>query len=864
MQPPMPFVVGAPRSGTTLLRLMLDAHPALAIPPETGFLRQAARLQGEGDALRDALFTLLTQHPAEVPNWADFGLDAGALRAALDAIAPFDVAEGVRAFYRLYAARFDKRRYGDKTPLYCLHLAELEALLPEAHFVHLVRDGRDVALSLRDTWFAPARDAEGLARHWVDWVSTARRTGARARRYLEVRYEELVEKPQPVLEQICAFVDLPFDAALLRHHERAAERLAEHRERRRRDGTLALSLDARRGQQRRTLGPPDASRVLAWRREMAADERARFDSVAGPLLRELGYEVVVPSRARAAPSMTRFLQRILPRRAPSPPPPSPRATEEPDDAALRARLERELPVLADPAAGDRAKVEALRGFVYANVADASFAACLDVAEPAFRRWTTARILRELEDRNAGFKCAGTAYVLHRLCALFGFASCVYDAGDRAGGRASHAVVVVELSLDGVPTWAVLDPYFDLSLCDRSGGLLDVRRLLDRLGALRHASVRAQPSGRERRFVMGEDERDRIAALERAGARRIGTRAGRVVYAGPSSPAAWAARHPELAAWARREVLPSDSLYLLLSPRGIEGELRFAALPGLADARRAALRSASAPLRIVYAPGKTGTQTLERALRLATPEGRVERTHLLARGELRRLEAALAAAPRSRFAAAQRAQLEHARGIRHALAERAWLRRRFGDVPRPELVIGVRDPVSRMLASLFQQLDAYFPDPADATPEAVAAFLSRDPDPAADAVAQLVDGNRTGLHDWWFERELRASFRLDVFATPFPHEAGHQVIEGSRARAFVLRLEDLDRLAEPLARFLGVAQVQLVPVNRGDDRPWAAAYRACREACRFRPDVVDRLLGSRLAMHFYTASERARLRARWIR
>jgi len=576
--------------------------------------------------------------------------------------------------------------------------------------------------------------------------------------------------------------------------------------------------------------------------------------------------VVGASRRAAVTSpVTRFLQRLLPRRAPrqsAPPPPAPAAAPA-DDVALRARLARELPALSDPAADDRTKLEALRGFVYANVADASFAACLDVAEPGFRSFNAARLLHALALHDAGFKCAGTAYVLHRLCALFGYASCVYDAGDEEGGRASHAVVVVELAPGGVPTWAVLDPYFDLSLCDRDGALLDVRRVFDRLAQLRHASVRAEPSGRERRFVMGEDERDRIAALERAGARRLEAAAGRVVYAGPSTPAGWAARHPELEAWARREGLPPDPLYLLLSPRGIEGDARFAALPRFAAARRATLRAAAAPLRIVYAPGKTGTHTLERALRRADPASRVERTHVLARGELRRLAAALAAAPGSRFAASQRAQLEHAHALRRALAERAWLRRRFDGVTRPELVVGIREPVSRMLASLFQQLDAYFPNPADATPAAVAALLARGPDPAADVLTRLVDGNRVGLPAWWLERELRASFGIDVFATPFPHAAGYQVIESPRARALVLRLEDLDRLAEPIASFLGVAQLELAPVNRGLDRPWAAAYRACREGCRFAPALVDGLLGSRMAIHFYTADERARFRARWV-
>ena len=114
-------------------------------------------------------------------------------RAALQAIEPFTVADGLRAFYQLYAARFGKSRWGDKTPLYCMHVQSIAALLPEAHFVHIIRDGRDVALSLRPMWFAPGRDIETLAAHWRQCVTTGREQGSRCRHYLEVRYDQLVE-----------------------------------------------------------------------------------------------------------------------------------------------------------------------------------------------------------------------------------------------------------------------------------------------------------------------------------------------------------------------------------------------------------------------------------------------------------------------------------------------------------------------------------------------------------------------------------------------------------------------------------------------------------------------------------------------
>src|SRR5947209_19596966 len=89
--PPMPIIVGVPRSGTTLLRFILDAHPDLAIPPETGFLVPLAAHAGQLSA--DALCNLVTTYPPEYPGWADFGISAEMYRSRLHQIEPFDVSE---------------------------------------------------------------------------------------------------------------------------------------------------------------------------------------------------------------------------------------------------------------------------------------------------------------------------------------------------------------------------------------------------------------------------------------------------------------------------------------------------------------------------------------------------------------------------------------------------------------------------------------------------------------------------------------------------------------------------------------------------------------------------------------------------
>jgi hypothetical protein len=287
----MPIVVGSPRSGTTLLRLMLDAHSELAIPPETGFLTLAPTFKGSSDKLREKFFRAVISYPPPVTAWPDFEIRADTFWAALTEINPFTVPEGFRTFYRLYADRFGKPRYGDKTPLYCLELETIRRVLPEARFIHMIRDGRDSALSLRKMWFSPGWEIETQAAYWRKCVLAARRAGLGCPDYIEVRYEDLILTTRPILERICSFVDLSFENAMLSYYTHTPERLKEHKARSRPDGTPLVTREQRLNQQKRTTEPPDPACVFAWKRTMSGVDRRRFELVAGDLLRELGYEV---------------------------------------------------------------------------------------------------------------------------------------------------------------------------------------------------------------------------------------------------------------------------------------------------------------------------------------------------------------------------------------------------------------------------------------------------------------------------------------------------------------------------------------------------------------------------------------------
>lgn len=253
-----------------MLRFMLDSHPDLAIPPETGFLLDPALVNRQTNPLSYA--EALMDFPTDAPAWRDFGIDRDRFTAAIAALAPDAGLAGVlRTFYTLYASRHGKSRSGDKTPMYLSVMTEIAELLPEAHFIHILRDGRDVALSWSKTWFAPSCVPSELVAIWAAAVRSAR-GNATAVNYLEVRYEDLVTQPADVLRRICGFIELAYNPSMLSYFERAAGRLAEHRERVRKDGSVVVSRDDRLHQQWRTTQAPQTERIGVWRTEMSAQD----------------------------------------------------------------------------------------------------------------------------------------------------------------------------------------------------------------------------------------------------------------------------------------------------------------------------------------------------------------------------------------------------------------------------------------------------------------------------------------------------------------------------------------------------------------------------------------------------------------
>lgn len=277
--PPFPFFVGVGRSGTTLVRSIFDAHSQLAVANEPSFmtwiLRHPSRYANDGGFDTERFLYDLLRNPKVSSRVYQWGLD-DRIRSSIREARPVDLSDAIRLVYTVYAEAHGKKRHGDKTPGHSRYMAELAELLPEARFVHIVRDGRDVALALKDVKFGSANGTQA-AYHWARRVRRAEKIGHELGpgRYLRVRYEDLTTMTEAEVKKICHFLGLEFEPGMLRYFERPDAVFAG----------LAGQAHHRR------LRLPVTKGLRDWRQQMPRRDIQRFEAIAGDVLRDLGYEL---------------------------------------------------------------------------------------------------------------------------------------------------------------------------------------------------------------------------------------------------------------------------------------------------------------------------------------------------------------------------------------------------------------------------------------------------------------------------------------------------------------------------------------------------------------------------------------------
>jgi hypothetical protein len=274
------FIVGSGRSGSTLLRMMLCSHSRLSIPPETWYLVRLVRRFSFDRVLDAAELESAVGMITQEYRWPDQKLDTREFRRRVSQLSAPTLRDVVEVVYRWHAEAEGKARWGDKTPIYVEIVPELARLFPGSRFIHLVRDGRDVAKSHQAAgWAGPW--LHDNTREWTNALDYYRRW-ARSElreRILQVRYEALVLDTEAVLREVCSFIGERFEPQMLSWERQVDEQVPE-RERR-----IHTKLKRRIG----------ADGVSRWKREMSPRELFVAEAFMGRQLTYAGYERGYPS-----------------------------------------------------------------------------------------------------------------------------------------------------------------------------------------------------------------------------------------------------------------------------------------------------------------------------------------------------------------------------------------------------------------------------------------------------------------------------------------------------------------------------------------------------------------------------------------
>lgn len=280
------FIVGCPRSGTTLLRRMLDSHSEIAVTPETHFgANYVSKRDRFGVAGEACARSALLDDFCRSDGFREMAIDDTRFRTRAgsdpkDPWLPLRIA--MQDFGRLRKSII----VGEKTPSHALYIEALSKAFSDARFLILRRDPRAVVASWhRTTW--SKRTSTEVSEKWRRY-SQAMRHASRSLpgRCLEVRYEDLVSNPTAVLKTICTFLGTSFDPRMMFYHQRDA------------------SFPDEGVDDQLTFEPPNPLRIDAWRAETPASELRRIEAICVHEMAVYGYRRDTSVRERLPVSLT--------------------------------------------------------------------------------------------------------------------------------------------------------------------------------------------------------------------------------------------------------------------------------------------------------------------------------------------------------------------------------------------------------------------------------------------------------------------------------------------------------------------------------------------------------------------------------
>jgi hypothetical protein len=278
------FIIGAGRSGTTLLRLILAGHSRLYVTPETWFIGPLVHelpLTGELNPaqVERAVGLIVADY-----RWPDMEMSADNLFCAARQMLQPRLADIINLVYTEQLTRAGKARCGDKTPIYIEIVEELIALYPGAKFIHLIRDGRDVAISRIDAgwerYYENSRFTWTQTMRWREQYANKPFAG----QILEVKFEDLVVDLEPTVRRICRFLGEEFEPAMLEWQH-----------------LVELVPTRERGIHGRVTRPVSDDAIAVWQSRLTTFECFAIESCLHKELEQLGYRLRYRSLAWRLP-----------------------------------------------------------------------------------------------------------------------------------------------------------------------------------------------------------------------------------------------------------------------------------------------------------------------------------------------------------------------------------------------------------------------------------------------------------------------------------------------------------------------------------------------------------------------------------
>ncbi|UCD38051.1 MAG: sulfotransferase [Fidelibacterota bacterium] len=259
-KPPI-FLGGAGRSGTTLLRVILDSHPNIACGPELKVIPALAKMWYQ---FHTSFFQTLQSYHLT--------------RREINHL----FANMMLTLFEKYRCSQGKPRIAEKSPNNVFFFQHLHNLFPDSPLIHVIRDGRDVVCSLLTMdWvnavsgepFDYTQDVGKAAKYWSDAVRAGRQMleeESKRDRYTEIRYEDIVINPEETLKKLFTFLVEPWDPIVLKYHEQKRDLAGE-------SSASKVSL------------PLYSSALGRWQRDLKSKDKDAVKAAAGDLLIELGY-----------------------------------------------------------------------------------------------------------------------------------------------------------------------------------------------------------------------------------------------------------------------------------------------------------------------------------------------------------------------------------------------------------------------------------------------------------------------------------------------------------------------------------------------------------------------------------------------